>query len=692
MSKNKLNAIIAICSCSIFLFGILSYFTSKILSALLFPIVMTNNQIITVKDLENKDSLPKFKSYDELYNVLKNLNVVYNNNGLSLFGANKSAKNEMAVADSAEARQSAATAAPASDSSSTNVQVQGVDEGDILKNDGKYIYVVSKNNTVKIINPIPSNAMKIVSTIALNDNENINEMYVKNSKIILIGTSYEVIKSSGSGSGNAATGTAKPSIAADSKMIAPDIYYGGEQKTFAKVYDISKIDAPALYRQVTLDGNCISSREKDGNIYLISNKWIYNMSADNTKPELVLPKYSDSAVKIENKVISAESISYCPGNINSNFLITAVFNMNDKNEATIETVFGSGSNIYMNTDNLYITYASYNYQTNMPTVKATTDAAVSNEITASSESSSTVAQAQNSTIILKFAVLENGIKYIKTGEVDGTILNQFSMDEFDGYFRIATNSFRGSVTDNNLYVLNNELKTVGKLEGLAKGERIYSVRFSGKTGYVVTFRNMDPLFVIDLSDPTKPMVSGELKIPGFSNYMQPVGDGRLLGIGQDTAEQIVKQSDGKEVVTGNVRGGIKLSLFDVSDPKNPKEIDKLILGGSGSSTEVQYNHKALTYNANKGLAFFPVYLYGEDGSYQYQYDIVQNYLQGAAAVAVTKDKLTLKGKLTPDLNNQTYYTGSRLCYIDNNLYFLFNGKLISYNMDTLAQVQDISLN
>lgn len=204
-----------------------------------------------------------------------------------------------------------------------------------------------------------------------------------------------------------------------------------------------------------------------------------------------------------------------------------------------------------------------------------------------------LAQELEKTVIHKIAVNKGDLEYQTHGEVPGYALNQFSMDEQAGYFRIATTKNRTwseyiedeeeKESYSNLYVLDKDMKIVGSVERLALGERIYSVRFMQDRAYLVTFKQTDPLFVIDLKNPVNPRVLGELKIPGFSNYLHPYDNDYLIGIGKDT----------KETEWGGVRTlGLKLSLFDVSDVSDPKEVDTYVMGDAGSDSIALNDHKA----------------------------------------------------------------------------------------------------
>jgi len=205
------------------------------------------------------------------------------------------------------------------------------------------------------------------------------------------------------------------------------------------------------------------------------------------------------------------------------------------------------------------------------------------------------------TDIFRFRISDATVTEAGVGSVPGYALNQFAMDESGGYFRIATtvgDAWRNDeyTSMNNLYVLDKNLKTVGKVEGLASRETIKSVRFIGDRAYLVTFQTTDPLFVVDLSKPTTPAVVGELKIPGYSEYLHPYSDTLLLGFGKDA------------LVQGDMAYylGMKFSMYDVSDPSSPKEITKLSLGDRGTDSEISYNQKALLFSKDKNLIGIPI--------------------------------------------------------------------------------------
>ncbi|SHJ92405.1 Secreted protein containing C-terminal beta-propeller domain [Anaerobranca californiensis DSM 14826] len=463
--------------------------------------------------------LPKVNSLANLNRLLKN--------SQRYWGIRSSA--EIAL-DSAEKQPSTR------DYSSTNVQVKGIDEGDIIKIDGEYLYQIVGSEIV-ITRLYPVEEGKIVGKITFKENISPQELFIDGDKLVVIGYKYDYSTFDGP------------------IFHRRGFFYG--DFTLVLVYDISQPDKPKLTRELEVEGHLLSTRKKDSHLYLITNKYLFSTELS-ANPA---PRYKDSAKGEGEEQKKLEEISYFPQGELSGFINIVAFSIkDDKKEATIETFLGNGHNIYMSHENLYIAL--------------TTD---------------------NATLIHKFAIDKQNITYKGQGKVSGWVLNQFSMDEYGGYFRIATTSHRNESL-NNLYVLDENMKTVGKLENLAPTERIYAARFIGDKAYLITFEIIDPLFVIDLKNPKSPKVLGELKIPGFSNYLHPIDENHLLGIGRDTT---VTNIWGREMA---VELGIRLTIFDVTDPNNPKEKFVETIGGRGTYSEALYNHKAVYYHNNR-LAF-----------------------------------------------------------------------------------------
>jgi uncharacterized secreted protein with C-terminal beta-propeller domain len=653
-----------------------------------------SNKKATVATINQNKALPKFKTYQEIIALLKTMKISYG--GRYLDGDIMPMESPNAAPTTKDGSTAGTTAAAASDFSSTNTQVSGIEEGDIIKNDGQYLYIVN-NNAVSIVNAYPANTMKKLYTIALPKNEYIQEIYVKGNLLTIIGNSYgenTILPNPLAADINNASST--------SKIAATWIY--NKQMTVVHVYDITKRDAPVLKRDLSFDGYLISSREKDGRFYLITNSYITVDTTKDLTAKDVLPSYSDSAKSASDILIPATGIAFCPENISANYLMISCFDIDNTVPAVVETVLGAGNTIYMSNNALYIVQPFYRYNilpvdplssgtTSKITISPPT--ATSGTVSASITSAvsggvvtapSVIATTEEGTVVMKFAIVDTGVKFTVAGEVPGQILNQYSMDEYAGTFRIATTKWGNLGSANNLYNLNTDMKVIGKIENLAPGERIYAVRFTEKTGYIVTYRQVDPLFVIDLSIPSSPKVVGELKIPGFSNYLHPVSSTLLLGIGQNVILEMEKDSQGNEIVKRTTQSGIKVSLFDVSDPQKPAELHSIVFGGPGSNSEAQYNPRAFVWWSSNSTALFPAYLLGPDGSTTY--DNYGNAKSGALAVSVDKvnGKLVEQARLFPDNAAYAYYTQSRVVYIENTIYLSMNSTLYAFDYNTEKEI------
>ena len=528
--------------------------------------------------------------------------------------------------------------------SSTNVQVEGVDESDIVKTDGKFIYI-SGGNQVSIVRADGA-VLTSTDTIKTADGLTLNELYIDDGRLVILGSRYD----------QASPIPYKESVPAESgKMIAP--YIPGKSFTYAGIYAIDQAGKATLLKEIEVEGNLRSSRKTDNFLYLVSNQYIYSID-----PDGITPYVRDTAVSDKAAPLTVDSIITFPGKTSSSYLnITAIDIDDPAAPSHTESLLGAGDQIYMNSNALYV--AAYDYENN--TAK---------------------------TSVIKFKIDGLNFGYAASGKVNGNILNQFSMDEYDGNFRIATTSWNNIENDNALYVLDQNLNTIGAVEGLAKGERIYSVRFIGDTGYVVTYRNIDPLFVIDLSVPEKPTVVGELEVPGFSNYLHPLSDKLVMGIGYDTEQMYVLDGKSGEYVTiGTRQGGLKFSLFDISNPAKPAEIACCVLGGAGSYSEIQYNHKALMFDPTNQMFAFDAVLAenkGTSGS--------GNYTSGAVVMSWNDSGFSVKGKIPVDETTRPeakYYSygSNRLCYIGNVLYYVQGSAIRAFDMSTLSPIGQLLL-
>jgi len=485
------------------------------------------------------------------------------------------------------------------DYSTTNTQVKGVDEADIIKTDGEYVYAVN-NNKLTIVKAEPADNMQIQSQINFSDkNFHPQEMYLDDKHLVVIGYTHITVPLEKKG----ASDSAKPGQPGDSYM--PSYRYMSSLKTI--VYDISDKSNLKSLREVELEGYYISSRKVDSILYLVANKHLgYHYGGDVDRNEgHIKPIYRDSARGDDYKTIGFDDIRYFPDSIEPNFLLLTSIDLDDMSkEVNVQTYLGSGQNIYMSRENLYIAVNKYE-ETNAnrrgrSEITTAPGTAIWGPVNYSSN-----------TLVYKFALNGGKLDYVGKGEVPGHIINQFSMDEHNGYFRIATT--KGDIwrsdeftSKNNVYVLDEKLTMAGKIEDIAPGERIYSVRFMGNRGYMVTFKTVDPLFVIDLENPRAPKILGELKIPGYSEYLHPYDENHIIGFGKDAVEIIQKDYTGKVIGANAFYLGMKIALFDVSDVNNPKEKFVEMIGDRGTDSELLRNHKALLFSKEKNLLAFPI--------------------------------------------------------------------------------------
>lgn len=578
--------------------------------------------------------------------------------------------------------------APSSDYSKTNVQVEGVDEGDVVKTDGKYIYQVN-NQKVVIAKAYPAEDMKIISTVGFADkNFYPLELYVDDSHLVVLGTSYSEHKYDVE---------QKNSKDGSTKKIP---YYYSRNTVRIIVYDIKNKESIKELRQAEIEGHYVSSRKIGSKLYTISNKFIEYHIMDKGIGEIT-PFYKDSASSNEQKVIGYDRIRYFPDTPCDNSMIIGAMDVSTQEEMKVETYLGAGQNIYASNDNLYIAITKYGPQPYKN--EGTADKKILPEPYYPME--------DPNTLVYKFSFNNGDVKYAAKGEVPGTILNQFSMDEYDNHFRIATTNGqvwgRGeNISKNNIYILDSSMKLAGKIEDIAPGERIYSARFMGEKGYLVTFEKVDPLFVIDLKDNKNPKILGALKIPGYSDYLHPYDENHIIGFGKDTIVLPVKDGKGNVIDEQAYYLGMKVSIFDVTDVNKPVEMFVTTIGDRGTNSEILQNHKALLFSKYKNLLAFPVNLYelreGQDKvNSQHKHPEYGTFtFQGAYIYNIDLEKgLTLKGRIThitDDEYNKSgkyHYNGfsnvERILYIDNTLYTLSKNKIKASNLDNLSSKGEV---
>ncbi len=568
--------------------------------------------------------------------------------------------------------------APAPTYSTTNIQVAGIDEADTVKTDGRYIYVASsidsggssygydyyrqpqRQNAVYILNADPQN-VQVVSKIPLDNNTEPAGLFLSadSSRLVVIASKYQMYAPSYSTSST--RGMLKS--------------YSSDVNTYLNVYDVSNKAEPVLARNLTVTGSYFNSRMIGNYVYTVISQPA-NVYNDN----IILPAAYDGCQTLD---ASPQSIYYADMNDSSNYCsFTSFYGLDIADDAVapsnLTVVMGGASSMYVSPSNIYVAYPTW------------TDGGQFTSI---------------------YRVSINGLQlnFEAQGNVPGNTLNQYSMDEYNGNFRIATNWQQYDSKSNNLYILNSSLSTIGKIEGLAANENLHSVRFMGDKCYLVTFQKTDPLFVIDVSQPTNPQVLGELKIPGYSDYLHPYDETHLIGLG--------KEAIAAEEGDFAWYQGLQLSLFDVSNVNSPVQLSKYAIGDRGTDSAALSEPKAFLFDKQKGLLVIPVNLSVIDNKSQassWSYGTM--VWQGAYVFSLSLDGgFVLRGNIThidyqahaqnsysEDLN---YYNNptenavysqpnnwiTRSLYIDNTLYTISNSQIRLNNLSDLTQTAQINL-
>jgi len=584
------------------------------------------------------DLMPAFSSYSELSRFLDGASS--NNN--PLYGR------EVTGGMPDTNQQQASLGSP--DYSRTNVQVSGVDEADTVKTDGEYVYIAS-SDCVTIVKAYPGDNLSAASIITYgilaaeanatiehaSDSQfgmTVSGLYLLPGRLAVIATAYYWTNYYGGGE----------YYALGSKAEASTFAYGGytTDRTMIFVFDINDIGNPSMLGSFSVSGYPVTSRMQDGTVYSISQQYI--QKRDDGRYDI--PKAQNGS---DGGDLPAEDIHYDPEtNDPGYFMNIMALDISKLKAKSISIVEGWSSTIYMSTESLYLTFAKWPETPVMimPDVQ-----------------SRTLSQAKPlpTTSIYRIDVNGTHMRVAAKGDIRGVLADQFSMDEKDGYLRVA--AYNGDWADrrNVVYVLDSNLTVIGSIKDIAVNETIQSSRFVGDKLYLVTFRQVDPLFVIDLSVPTAPKILGELTIPGFSTYLHPVDDGHILGIGTEN-------------------GTLKVSLFDVSDSTEPKEDAKYVFSGYAYSSS-QYEHKAVLFNAETGLLVIPAsgYSYG-DG----------NYTSGFYAfdVSASAGAITMRGVITHS-NNSYWADCSRALYIGEYLYTISDSIIMANELSDLSAVDSM---
>ena len=542
----------------------------------------------------------------------------------------------------------ATTAAPTSqaarDYSTTNVQVAGVDEADFLKNDGKYIYIIS-GETLAIVEAFPAKDAKIVSETRINGTP--KALFLAKDRLVVFATRAEREMTTVDGS------------------VAPVPVW--RTVTHAYVHDVGDRADPEVVRDVTFTGDYYDARMVGDYVYAITREspvWV--------RDEIVLPGVREGdAAPIRPDV-------YRPGSPLQNYVFytAGAFSVqNDTGALDAETfLLGYDTTLFASQENLYI-----GYQSTGPEI---------------SGRPADTGGARGRTIIHRFAIEQGAIDYRAMGEVPGHLLNQFSLDEYGENLRVATTveewTREGSLQYNNVYVLDPAMKTIGTLEHIAPDERIYAARFAGDRLYLVTFKRVDPLFVIDFSDPKHPGILGKLKIPGYSDYLHPYGADHVIGVGKETNEN---EWGGVSVA------GLKIALFDVSDVNNPVQVDSVVIGEAGTDSAALRDHKAFLFSEDRALLVIPVseIKMVENPGSKYPGSYGTMTWQGAYVYRVSPEEgLTLAGTVAHREKGPSYAWNTpdavqRSLFMDDTLYTVSQRSIIMTDLADFSRVSEVFL-
>lgn len=564
--------------------------------------------------------------------------------------------------DSVGSTESSSSSSNTKDYSTTNIQVENVDEADIVKTDGDYIYSISEDNVI-ITDAKDPKQPKVVATIQSEDDDIPEDIILYKDKLVVISTK-----------GNQ----------------TQRYYYNNRMNTVVKIYNITSREKPVLTKSYEMYEPYYTSRCIDNVLYVISSG---NLRKEDD--EIVVGYNEDNM----EKEMSIDKIKYLKDvKTTKQTLISTVDLNNETADIKLDSYLMNISNAYVSENAIYLLNQKYNNDSKIPIKLLFGFKGVfglEDYYEMDSESG-------YYTEIYKFDIKEN-VEYKAKTKVKGKTINQYSLDEKDNHLRIALYDNDGS----RVAIFDEDLKQIGISDNVAKGEKMYSSRFIGDKVYFVTYKTIDPLFVMDLSNETKPKVLGKLKIPGYSTYLHPYDENHIIGIGMETKEIINRNSNGKVISTTAKVVGMKMALFDVSNVNSPVQISSVVIGDSRTTSAILTNPKALLFSKEKSLIAIPVNNYSQDfevtSSNNYE-TMINNYTKyskpyNAEGYFVyninVQDGFKLKGVITHEKTNATYYySNSKLLrglYIDNNLYTVSETMIKVNELDSLKAVGELKL-
>ena len=551
------------------------------------------------------------------------------------------------------------TASGNNDFSKTNIQVENVDEADVIKTDGEYIYSLSDN--------------KVIITDARDP---------QNTKVVfeLTSTSY--------------TGTSPEEIL----LYGNDLIVIGTMRgpmTTVEVYDITSKENPIKKEAYCVNGRYYTSRLTDGKLYVLSTG---HLDYDDGKVD---NSYVENSV---TRYISYNDIYYFNNKLTTAQTTISTLDL-DKEKAKVDVSMYllALDNIYVSQDNMYLVADNY-YNQKISFLPAFIRLMGTKGIIGEAKDlyeEDDYFYDDDETTIYKFALNNGKIKYVGKAKEEGYTIDQFSLDEYNSNLRVALYTDKGS----RVAIFNDKMKKIGETEKVARGEKMYSSRFIGDRGYLVTYLNTDPLFCIDLSDPKNPEILGELQISGYSTYLHPYDETHLIGIGYESEVKTNRNSEGKVTSQYAVITGMKMALFDVSNINNPIKISDTQIGDKYTRSAILTNHKALLFSKEKGIIAIPVNTYekeleisstnGDLSSLESSYttNSKEYRTEGYLVYGINlEDGFVPKGFIDHSETDPKSYSGTNLIrgvYIKDYLFTVSQGMVKVNKLDTLEQVASV---
>ena len=562
--------------------------------------------------------------------------------------------------------------AASGDFSQTNIQEAGVDEADRVKTDGTFMYIADQGK-IDIVKVVPPDAMSVISTVDVNGR--IGEIYLFNDILVVL-----FVPDDDAGE----TGPTPERIG--TIEIGMPYWLPINSQAGVMLVDVSDPSDPNTIRTVVVDGLLVSSRLTSGKLHIVQQFLPdlppLELNCDGTEEDcnaaINANRQSLSDLTLEDLIPSYETYDgngnllssgrfiapddfYQPDDPQGGSIVSLMtLNLNDPDQAFQSVgIIADAHLVYASTESLYLGATLWNAE---PLSEGPYDQRLQ-------------------TVIHKFDLAGDRVNHLGSGNVQGKVLNQFSLGEYQGILRIATTTgerwWGNNGLSNHVYCLqatDGSLEIIGKIEGLAPGENLYSARFIGARGFLVTFVRIDPLFTLDLSDPTDPKVVGELKVPGYSDYIHPLGENHLLTVGKD-----VKLQDGMAWYQG-----VQLSIFDISDFGDPALLHKEIIGARGTSSQALYNHKAFTFWAENDLLAIPIALYEYENEPDNSWHRGSHTFSGLYVYRTTAESgFEFLGRIDTEPSAMTYPDWTRSVFIDDSVYAIKRNAVRSADIDDI---------